>query len=141
MAKNFRKQDNGEREEKKQLAMRNIARLLAMIAATAVIFSVYRFMMTQKYFEIVLGVYLATATVLIIAYVIYNRGFARRGLTEEMLPDEWSDEKKKEYIEDGEQRLKKSRPLLILIFAFAFTFVVDIFELFAIPFIKDIFFK
>ncbi len=125
----------------KKVTLRNLARLLVMIGATAVIFSLYRFMMTQKYFEIVLGIYLAVATAVILGYVIYNRGFSRRGVTEEMLPDSWSAEQKREFIEDGEERLRKSRPLLILIFAFAFTFVVDIIELFAIPLLQDIFLK
>ncbi|MBE6577232.1 MAG: hypothetical protein E7653_03745 [Ruminococcaceae bacterium] len=140
-----RKQNHLEESKKnvsdKKLTKQNLARLLAMIGATAVIFAVYRFMMTQKYFEIVLGIYLAAATAVILGYVIYNRGFSRRGVTEDMLPNTWSAEQKREFIEDGEQRLRKSRPLLILIFAFAFTFVIDILELFALPLIQNIFAK
>ncbi len=125
----------------KKVTKQNLARLLVMIGATVVIFTLYRFMITQKYFEIVLGIYLTVATVVTLGYVIYNRGFSRRGVTEEMLPDTWSAEEKRKFIEDGEERLRKSRPLLILIFAFAFTFVVDILELFALPFIQSMFSK
>jgi hypothetical protein len=145
MSKNNRRQNNRQREnvsdKEKKVNARNISKLLVMIAATMIIFGVYRFMITQYYFEIVLGIYIAAATVSVLGYVIYNRGFSRRGVTEDMLPDSWSDEEKKEFIEDGERRLVKSRPLLILIFAFAFTFVADIMELYALPLIKDIFTK
>jgi hypothetical protein len=145
MSKNNRRQNNRQREnvsdKEKKVNARNISKLLVMIAATMIIFGVYRFMITQYYFEIVLGIYIAAATASVLGYVIYNSGFSRRGVTEDMLPDSWSDEEKKEFIEDGERRLVKSRPLLILIFAFAFTFVADIMELYALPLIKDIFTK
>jgi hypothetical protein len=145
MSKNNRRQNNRQRDnvsdKEKKVNARNISKLLVMIAATMIIFGVYRFMITQYYFEIVLGIYIAAATASVLGYVIYNRGFSRRGVTEDMLPDSWSDEEKKEFIEDGERRLVKSRPLLILIFAFAFTFVADIMELYALPLIKDIFTK
>ena len=61
---------------------------------------------------------------------------SRLNVTPEMLPDDWSDEQKQEFIEDGKRRLQKSKPLLMLTFAFAFTFCVDIIELVAIPTIK-----
>ena len=79
------------------------------------------------------------AAAAILTYVIYNRGFSRRGLTPEMLPDTMTEEEKTEFIEDGVRRLKKSRPLLIVIFAFAFTFVYDVIELIAVPFFKELF--
>ena len=56
-----------------------------------------------------------------------------------MLPDTMSKEEKEDFIADGERRLKRSRPLLSVIFAFSFTFVYDIIELVAVPFIKELF--
>ena len=104
-----------------------------MIVTTAAVFAFYRFMMTQRYFEVVFGIYLAVATVAIIGYIIYNRGFSRKGVTKEMLPDSWSAEEKQKFIQSGEDRLRRSRPVLVLIFALCFTFVIDILELFALP--------
>ena len=63
-------------------------------------------------------------------YIIYNRGFSRRNLTPEMLPDEWSEEQKIAYISDGAQRLKKSKWMLTIIFPLVLTFMFDCIELF-----------
>ena len=125
-------------EQDRLTARKNAMRLLAMVATTAVVFSAYRFLVTQYYFDIVLIAYMVIAAAVTFAYVIYNRGFSRRGVTMDMLPADWSDEKKREFIENGELRLKKSRPLLILIVAFAFTFVIDILELVALPLLLEL---
>ena len=116
----------------KQIVAKNIGRLLVMIAATAIIYGVYRFMLTQPYFEIVLGIYLAAATAAILGYVIYNRGFSRSGITRDMLPDTMSEEQKDAFIEDAKRRSERSRWLLIIAFAFLFTFAFDAFELFVL---------
>ena len=123
----------------KKTVLKGVTRILALVAVTAVIFCVYRFFMDYYFFNIVLGIYIGLTTALVLAYVIYNRGFSRKGVTADMLPDTWDDEKKLEFIEDGERRLSRSRPLLFLIFAFFFTFVVDILELYALPLIEGIF--
>ena len=123
----------------KKAAKANALRLLALIAVTMLIFCTYRFLLDFYYFEIVLGIYMAVAATVIFTYVIYNRGFSRRGVTKDMLPDTMTDEEKTEFIEDAERRLRKSRPLLVLIIAFSFTFVVDILELYALPLIQEIF--
>lgn len=117
----------------------NLARLGCLVAVTAVVFLLYRFLINQYFFEITLTVYMVVAAIAIFSYVIYNRGFSRKGLTPEMLPDTMTAEEKQEFIADGERKLKKSRPLLMVIFAFAFTFVYDAIELIAIPFIKGLF--
>ncbi len=130
---------------KKQISKRqmygNLMRALCTIAITMVIFCLYRFLLDRLYFEFVLAAYMTVAAAVILAYVLYNRGFSRRGLTHEMLPDTMTKEQKEEFIADGERRLRRSRPLLMLIFAFAFTFVYDIIELFTIPFLKELFSK
>ena len=143
MSRKFVKNSNADKSPvsaaDKKTAVNNILRLLCLIAVTMVIFCLYRFLIDHYYFEIVLGIYMAIAVVVIFAYVIYNRGFSRKGVTAEMLPDTWSDEEKREFIEDGERRLRKSRPLLVLCFAFAFTFLFDVIELFCFPLIQEIF--
>ena len=120
----------------KKTNWKDIGKLVAIIGATAAIFAFYRFMTTNRLFPVVFAIYLVSATALVLGYVIYNRGFSRKGLTEEMLPVTWSAEEKKEFIEDGERRLRKSRYLLIPIFGLAFTFTVDILELIALPLIQ-----
>jgi len=102
---------------------------------------VYRFLLDYYYFEVVLIVYMTLATAFVLAYLIYNRGFSRTGVTSEMLPDAWSEEKKNEYVANGKRRMERSRWMLIPIFAFLFTFSVDLIELLVVPFVKDLFFS
>ncbi len=146
MAKKRKRKTNTAADEKmsaadKKLIYGNILRTLCLIAVTMCVFCLYRFLPSVTSPKLVLISYMSIATATILAYVIYNRGFSRKGLTPEMLPDTMSAEQKEEFIEDGKRRLRKSRPLLIVVVAFAFTFLVDVIELFGIPFIKDIFGK
>ena len=146
MAKRSKREKSEKPERKpidKRKLYRNILRLLCLVAATMAVFISYRLLLElfEEYSLYILIGYTGVATVLILWYLIYNRGFARRGVTAEMLPSEWTDEQKAEFIEDGERRMRKSRPLLIACFAFAFTFLVDVFELTVLPTILDFFAK
>jgi hypothetical protein len=116
-----------------------VLRLMALILVTMTVFAVYRFFLGRLYFEITLGIYMVLATVLILSYVIYNRGLSRRRLTEDMLPADWSEEQKREFFADGERRLRRSRWMLIPIFAFLFTFAFDLLELFILPTVRGFF--
>ena len=103
---------------------------LIVVVNTIIIFGFYRLMLHFYYFEIVMGLYLALTAVFTFAYVIYNRGFTRRHLTPDMLPEEWSDEQKTAYIADGTERLRKSKWMLTVIFPLVLTFMFDCIELF-----------
>ena len=129
MAKRIQKTEKVYKRVKKE----TVLKLLALILTSGGIFAFYRVMMTFKYFEIVFGAYLVALTVFVAVYIIYNRAFARRNMTVEMLPDEWSSEEKLEFIEDGKRRLKKSSWMLMFIIGFIFTFAFDLFELYFIP--------
>jgi hypothetical protein len=91
------------------------------------------------FFPAVMFGYMAALTVLVLTYIIYNRGFSRKGVTVDMLPAEWSEDKKIEFIENGKFRLQRSKWLLVFIIALLFTFVVEAFLLFALPVIKELF--
>ena len=116
-----------------------VKRLVLLILVTLVVFVFYRVMMNFYYFEIVMISYMVLSVGFMVAYIIYNRAFSRRGVTRDMLPEEWSEEQKSEFIEDGLRRQQKSRPMLIPIFAFIFTFSVDAIELFVLPFFEGLF--
>ena len=113
-------------------------RLMILIVVTMAVFAVYRFSMNYPYFQTIMFVYMALATAVILGYVIYNRGFSRRGVTAQMRPDSWSDEEKERFIADGKRRLDASRWMLYPIFAFLFTFAMEIVELIVIPFFKGL---
>lgn len=138
----FKKQESsGNSSADKQVARANTRRLIATVVVTLVVLLIYRLMMNTPYFYAVFIAYLVLAAAAVLGYVIYNRGFSRKGLTVDMLPPEWDEQKKREYIEDGEIRLKRSRNLLILVIAFGFTFAIDVIELFTIPLIMELFTK
>lgn len=103
---------------------------LIVVINTIIIFGFYRLMLNFYYFEIVMGVYLALTAIFVFAYVIYNRGFTRRNLTPDMLPEEWSAEQKTAYIADGAERMRKSKWMLTVIFPLVLTFMFDCIELF-----------
>ncbi len=72
-------------------------------------------------------------------YVIYNRAFTRRGVTADMLPDNWSNEKKQEYIADGESRAKSSKWMLTVIIPIMIPIALDAIYLFTLPIIQRLF--
>ena len=128
--------------EKKEKRKKKIKTVITIAIVAIIVLVVYRLSMALdpliysllglNIFPIVICVYMIALTLLVVVYIIYNRGFSRKGVTPEMLPSSWSIEKKEEFIESGERRLKESRWMLILIMAFLITFLVDAFELFVI---------
>ena len=111
-------------EQKKQIK-EAIAFLIATILASVIVCGTYRFLLERAYFEIVLMAYIIIETVAIAAYLIYNRGFSRMNVTPEMLPASMSAEEKNEFIENGKQRLEKSKWMLLIIFPLIMTFLLD----------------
>ena len=102
-------------------------------AVSVVLVAVYYFSLAFEFFPLVMWGYMIALAVLALTYVIYNRGFSRKGVTAEMLPDEWSDEQKQSFIEDGEARMRRSKWMLVLIVAFFVTFAVEAWLLFVNP--------
>ena len=117
---------------------RAIIYLVSLILLSATVFAVYRFMIYHCFFEAALISYMAIETIFVLVYIIYNRGFSRRGVTVEMLPESWSEEEKEKFIESGNKRFEKSRWMLIVITAFLLTFLIDMIELWIIPFLLDL---
>ncbi|MEE0970410.1 MAG: hypothetical protein U0M06_13650 [Clostridia bacterium] len=108
----------------------NIARIVLLFVITAAVFSFYRYMLTTPYFVVVLVTYMALFALLLISYVVYNRGFSRSGITAEMLPDSMTAEEKEEYIGDALSRKERSKWMLLFIFPFVFTFGFDLVSFF-----------
>ena len=140
MAKKRRKKRNlpVEHVEKKGTNKTALLLLLALVGATVLSLTVYRLLMQGPYFRVALIVYMALGGIATVGYLLYNRGFSRRGVTADMLPSDWSDEKKADFIEDGVRRMKKSRWVLILAFAIFATLALDIVELYMIPMVKGV---
>ena len=110
--------------------------LILTAVISAVMFVVYRALLNRFYYESVLTVYMGITTALLIGYLIYNRGFSRRGVTEEMLPADWSEEKKREFIESAKARFDRSRWLLVLLASMLLVFVIDAIDIIILPMLK-----
>jgi hypothetical protein len=109
---------------------------LPTIIITAVIFIIYRILLNNFRFDAVLTVYMALTTALLVVYLVYNRGFSRKGVTEEMLPPEWSEEKKRDFVDSAKQRFNRSRWLLLIIASLFLVFVIDAIDIIILPIIK-----
>ena len=67
-----------------------------------------------------------------LAYLIYNRFLYRKGLTEEDLNPEWTKEQKEAFLADGEERLERSKWMMVIILPLVLTFLFDAIDLFII---------
>ena len=113
--------------------------VLPLCINTVLFFAVYRVLlfyaeMTEETFYsfLVMVLYMALLLGFVLAYIIYNRFFYRKGVTPEQLPAEWSEAKKQEFIEDAVRRWERSRWMLTVIFPLVVTFFIDTVGLFII---------
>lgn len=113
--------------------------VLPLCINTVLFFAVYRVLlfyaeMTEETFYsfLVMVLYMALLLGFVLAYIIYNRFFYRKGVTPEQLPAEWSEAKKQEFIEDAVRRTERSRWMLTVIFPLVVTFFIDTVDLFII---------
>lgn len=120
-----------------------VKRLILLILVTAVLCLFYQVMarLNINYFMIVMIVYMVATVAFVLAYVIYNKGLSTRSVTREMLPDDWSESQKDEFLAERDRRKLRSRWMLIPIFAFVFTFAIDALVLFVFPFFTEMFTK
>ena len=79
---------------------------------------------------VIMTVYCLSFAVILITYLIYNRAFVNKDVTEDMLPMDWSPEKRKAFVEDTRRRAEKSRWVLMLIIPFVVTFMAEALYLF-----------
>ncbi len=85
-------------------------------------------------------VYFLAFAVVLVAYLAYNRGFVNQNVTIEMLPADWSEEKKQGFLEGNRRRAEKSRWMVAIIIPFAVVFMAEALYLFVWdPYISDFF--
>lgn len=101
-----------------------VGKVLILVASTAVVYSVY-LIACRFQFKPIVHIYAAVLTVLMCAYIIMNRGLGSKSPEPDMLPQDWSEEKKTEYIEDDRLRKKRAKPILMAVLPFIFTFLFD----------------
>ena len=122
--------ENGLLSEEKREKLRETRRYaLLTVLNTVVIYGLYVILLNAipRYTVVIVSVYLVALLAISVCYVCYNRGFSRKNLTVEMLPSTWSEDEKTRFLEDGVERLKKSKWCLTVIIPFVFTFFMDLF--------------
>jgi hypothetical protein len=81
----------------------------------------------------VMVLYAAVGAGFLIAYIIYNRGFTRDNITTDMLPDTMSEHEKLAFIQSGVERKRKSKWMIVVLFAAFVPLAIDFIVLTAIP--------
>ena len=127
------KRPNGENRIKKDISPESKRLAISLITNSLLVMLVYYGAMAINVPLISMFVTFAYMLIFggfLVAYVAYNRAFTRKNVTADMLPDDWSDEKKQSYIENGAERMRKSRWMLSIIIPFLVTFIADTLYLF-----------
>ena len=142
--KNKKSQSNKQPIEKKNIKdiSPEAKRRAVMITANTVLLSVIYFgslAIPQPMLSMIVTIgYCSAFASLLIAYVIYNRGFSRKNVTEDMLPDSWNKEKKQKYIEDGKKRYDDSKWMLTVIIPIMIPIALEMISLCTWPMIQNL---
>ncbi len=75
--------------------------------------------------DVTVIVYIALTTILLVVFIIINKGVSNDIPTKEQLRDDWTDKQKQEYIDSLIESKKKARPLMLLIIPLVFTLLID----------------
>lgn len=75
--------------------------------------------------DVTVVVYIALTTILLVVFIIINKGVSNDIPTKEQLRDDWTDKQKQEYIDSLIESKKKARPLMLLIIPLVFTLLID----------------
>ncbi len=119
-------EDTSDKHTLTEAGKRKLYDLLIIIVITVLLLGLYYYFVQTWHFESAFLVAIGLWSVSFVAYWVYNRGFTRKNVTPEMLPDEWSDEKKRQFIDDGKRRLEKSKWLIYIIVPLCFLFITEI---------------
>ncbi len=97
---------------------------------TLLLFGVYCFFVMRLDINWIFWIYYGLLAASALTYVIINRGFALDSLTYSCLSHEWSEEKKIAFLAARDERKRKSKWLLTVIFPLCLTVLFDIVYLF-----------
>ena len=81
---------------------------------------------------IAMGLYMALLIGFLLGYLIYNRFLYRKGLTADDLPVTMTPAEKEAFLEDGRERLRKSRWVMLILIPLLLTFFFDTIDLFIV---------
>ena len=104
--------------------------VLLVLCNTVLLFGIYAYFVMARGVNWLFWVYFGGLVGTALGYFFYNRGFSSASLTYATLPYSWSHEEKNEFLATRDERKKKSKWLLTLIFPLALTLMFDIVFLF-----------
>lgn len=105
-------------------------RLLATAGLTLLLLVIWYGCMAAALAKAVMIAYFLVFAVLLVSYIAYNRGFVNKDVTAEMLPADWSEEKKQTFLQNEKLRVQKSRWMLTVIIPFVIVFMCEALYLF-----------
>ena len=105
-------------------------RLWTTVVLTFVLLFIYYGCVALGFVKAVMIAYFVAFTALILSYLLYNRAFVNKDVTVEMLPAEWSEEKKQAFVEGNRIRAEKSRWMVMVIIPFVVVFMCEALYLF-----------
>ena len=124
-------------ESKTPLNKSVLRNALLLLVNTVLFFGVYKALLfyaegTGETFLsfCVMILYMALLLGFTLAYLIYNRFLYRKGLTAEDLPDTMTPAQKEAFLEDGRERLRRSKWMMLIILPLVLTFLFDCVDLF-----------
>ena len=113
-------------ENKEKIDKKIVARFGATVGVSLLLLAIYYFSMNFHFFRFVMWGYMIALAVLVVVYIVYNKGMYFKGVTDE----------KRALIDGAKRRLDGSRWMLVLIIGFIVTFAVEAILLFVIPWIE-----
>lgn len=120
-----------------------LRRIALLVLNTVLFFGVYKVLLyytdlsdNPLYSFVVMLLYMALLLGFVLGYLIYNRFLYRKGLTVEDLPDTMSADEKEAFIADGNERLQRSKWMMMVIFPLVFTFLMDAIDLFILDMLR-----
>ena len=121
---------NGASKEPVPMTRDAKRRLWATAGLTVVLLAIWYGCMAVALAKAVMIAYFVVFAVLLVTYLAYNRGFVNKDVTAEMLPADWSEEKKQTFLENEKLRVQKSRWMLTVIIPFIIVFMCEALYLF-----------
>ena len=103
---------------------------LLVLLNTVVFFGIYAYFVMRQGVNWLFWVYFGLLLVFGVGYVLYNRAFADASASMFNLPADWSEERKRAFLDARDTRKRKSKWMLVFLFPLAITLMFDIIYLF-----------
>ena len=100
-------------------------RMWTALALTLALMFIYYGCIALGFAVPIMIIYFVAFAAIIITSLAYNRGFVNKDVTVDMLPADWSAEKKQAFVDGNRIRAEKSRWMVTLIIPFVIVFMCE----------------